>query len=392
VGISLESGAAYYIASDKLEASLMANFCLVWAIGASLIALAIWGMVLYSMHSVYLTSPRFLISSFFFILGVLFTTYFTSLFYAKKEFGLPNKILFLINIMLIIFLVSGRNSRIVKSNFIELYFFSFFLQGFLLRTFFYRKYSYTGNRMFPATPLLKLVIRYALFALLANLIYFLVNRIDYWFVEYYCSKSELGNYIQASRLAQMLLIVPSILASTLFPIFSSQENSGTRSQLTAALRVLLWMNIGICLLIIATGWYFIPLVFGSSFSIMYILFICLIPGILCTSMNYPLSAWFSAANRIVVNLRGSLLALTVICIGDIFLLPHAGIIAAPIVSSAGYFSYYCYTLYTYRKEYKVSWSELVVIRKSDLLLTRQAIELRKDQFSAENTIIQNSTT
>jgi O-antigen/teichoic acid export membrane protein len=392
VGISLESGAAYYIASDKLEASLMANFCLVWATGASFIALVIWGIVLYSMHSAYLANPGFLISSFFFILGVLFTTYFTSLFYAKKEFGLPNKILFLVNIVLIIFLISGRNSIIVRTNFIELYFFSFFLQGFLLRSFFYRKYAYKGNRMFPATPLLKRVIRYALYALTANLVYFLVNRIDYWFVEYYCSKSALGNYIQASRLAQMLLILPSILASTLFPIFSSQENSGTRSQLTAALRVLLWMNTGICVLIIAAGWYFIPLVFGSSFSIMYILFIYLIPGILCTSMNYPLSAWFSAANRIGVNIRGALLALMVICTGDIFLLPHAGIIAAPVVSSAGYFSYYCYTLYMYRKENKVSWNELLIIRKSDLLLTRQAIESRKDQFPPEGTFVQNSTT
>jgi O-antigen/teichoic acid export membrane protein len=152
------------------------------------------------------------------------------------------------------------------------------------------------------------------------------------------------------------------------------------------------MNTGICVLIIAAGWYFIPLVFGSSFSIMYILFIYLIPGILCTSMNYPLSAWFSAANRIGVNIRGALLALMVICTGDIFLLPHAGIIAAPVVSSAGYFSYYCYTLYMYRKENKVSWNELLIIRKSDLLLTRQAIESRKDQFPPEGTFVQNSTT
>jgi O-antigen/teichoic acid export membrane protein len=392
VSISLESGAAYFIASGKLEASLMANFCLVWAAGASLLALAVWGIALYSMHSVYLINPRFLISSFFFILGVLFTTYFTSLFYAKKEFGLPNKILFLVNIVLIILLISGRNNIIVRTNFIEFYFFSFFIQGFLLRLFFYRKYAYKGTMMFPAAPLLKLVIRYSLFALVANLVYFLVNRIDYWFVEYYCSKTELGNYIQASRLAQLLLILPSILASTLFPIFSSQKNSGTHSQLTAVLRVLLWMNTGICLLIVAGGWYFIPIIFGSSFSIMYMLFIFLIPGILSTTMNYPLSVWFSAANRISVNVRGSLTALAVICAGDIFLLPRAGIVAAPIVSSAGYFSYYCYTLYMYRKEHAISWKELLIIRKSDLLLTQQSIESKKDEFSPENSIVQNSST
>ena len=97
-------------------------------------------------------------------------------------------------------------------------------------------------------------------------------------------------------------------------------------------------------LILAAGWYFIPLLFGASFNLMYRLFVFLIPGILCITMNYPLGAWFSAANRIGVNLRGALLALTVICAGDLIVLPHAGIIAAPIVSSAGYLSYYCYAI------------------------------------------------
>ena len=54
---------------------------------------------------------------------------------------------------------------------------------------------------------------------------------------------------------------------------------------------------------------------------MYRLFIFLIPGILCMTMNYPLGAWFSAANRIGVNLRGAMLALIVICAGDLFVLP-----------------------------------------------------------------------
>src|SRR5450755_1287236 len=128
VSISLESGATYYIATGKLEASLMANFCLIWATGASLIAVIGWGAVLYLDRSVYLENPIFLASSFFFILGVLFTTYFTSLFYAKKEFGLPNKILCLVNIVLIIFLVAGKNNPGIRTYFIEIYFFSFFLQ------------------------------------------------------------------------------------------------------------------------------------------------------------------------------------------------------------------------------------------------------------------------
>ena len=91
------------------------------------------------MHSVYLQNPVFLVSSFFFILGVLFTTYFTALFYAKKEFGLPNKILFLVNMVLIVFLILGKNNITIRTQFIEIYFFGFFLQGMLIAGIFFQE-------------------------------------------------------------------------------------------------------------------------------------------------------------------------------------------------------------------------------------------------------------
>jgi O-antigen/teichoic acid export membrane protein len=244
--------------------------------------------------------------------------------------------------------------------------------------------------MFPDRTILKMVIRYSLFALVANAVYFLVNRLDYWFVEYYCSGKDLGNYIQASKLAQILVIIPAILGSTLFPLFSSQEKSGSRSQLTAVIRVLFWINAGICLLIFASGWFFIPLIFGDSFNKMYQLFLFLIPGILCMTMNYPMGAWFSASDRIGVNLRGALLALIIIFLADLFVLPHAGIIAAPIISSAGYFGYYCYTVYIFRKENSASWKEFLLIRKSDIFWISQLIRSGKDEFSNENSTVQNT--
>jgi hypothetical protein len=73
-------------------------------------------------------------------------------------------------------------------------------------------------------------------------------------------------------------------------------------------------------------------------------------------------------------------------------LPHAGIIAAPIISSAGFFSYYCYTVYIYRRENTVSWKEFLLIRKSDVSRIRQSVGSGKDEFSPENSIVQNSTT
>jgi O-antigen/teichoic acid export membrane protein len=365
-GASLESGFNYYISSTQLDARKAANFCLVWATGATLVATVAWWLLLYFTNTHYLRDPGFLTASFLFILGVLFTTYFTALFYAKKEFGLPNRILFLVNLLMLIILIGLKDKQEYKSHFIEIYFSGFFLQGVLLRIFFFRKHADSGGSTFPSGPILKKVIRYSMTALTANFIYFLVNRIDYWFVEHYCSPRELGNYIQASRLSQLLFLVPAIIGSTLFPVFSSSGHSGNGKSLTQITRILLWMNGGACCLIASLGWYFIPLIFGASYDKMYILFVLLIPGILSVSMNYPITAWFSSADRINVNIRGSLLALLLICTGDLLLLPLYGILAAPLVSSAGYFSYYCYTVYILRKEYDVPLKEFLMLKKSDL--------------------------
>ena len=80
----------------------------------------------------------------------------------------------------------------------------FFSAGNDTQSFFFQETYKQRKTDVPCPPILKIVIRYSLFALMANLIYFLVNRIDYWFVEHYCSAEDLGNYIQASKLAQML--------------------------------------------------------------------------------------------------------------------------------------------------------------------------------------------
>ena len=98
-------------------------------------------------------------------------------------------------------------------------------------------------------------------------------------------------------MAQLLFILPAILGSTLFPIFSSPEKSGNENQLDRGYSDFTLDQRWNLPVIALLGWYFIPLVFGSSFNHMYILFLFLIPGILSTTMNYPMTAWFSAAKE-----------------------------------------------------------------------------------------------
>jgi O-antigen/teichoic acid export membrane protein len=390
VSISLESGAGYYIANGTMEAPAIARFCLIWAGVASMIAIAGWWAVLYITHSVYLTQTGFLLSSFLFILGVLLTSYFTALFYANKEFALPNKILLFANILLIGILLTGTNNRIMSGWFIRIYFAVYFLQGLLLSWFFFRKHSSAGKPLKPASTVLKKIFQYSIAALLANVMYFLVNRVDYWFVQHYCTASDLGNYIQASKLGQMLLILPSILGSTLFPIFSAKNKTGIIPDFFPVMRILFWINMILCSLILCSGWFVFPLVFGPSYYNMYLLFLLLVPGLLSFTLNYPLAAWFSAANRIQVNILGAVFAFIVICAGDFLLLPRYGIYLAPVISSAGYVSFYCFTVFMYRKENPITFKDFLIIRKSDMTRIRQFLTLKIGNPSSQDNILKST--
>src|SRR5450432_4262632 len=150
VSLCLESGATYFISSGKLEASGMARFCWIWATTASFIALAIWLIILHFEHSMYGNNIGFILASFLFIAGVLYTTYFTALFYAKKEFGLPNKILFFVNILLVFLLLLGKFYLSIRDHFILIYFSSFFLQGLLMNIFFFRQQYSAGRPFMPS--------------------------------------------------------------------------------------------------------------------------------------------------------------------------------------------------------------------------------------------------
>ncbi|MDP4213877.1 MAG: oligosaccharide flippase family protein, partial [Bacteroidota bacterium] len=374
VSISLESGVVYYISSGKLDALQMARFCVLWTIAAGSIAASVWWLGLRFTGTSFFGNADFLGASLLFIGGILLTTFFNALFYSKHQFGFPNKILVVVNICLIILLISGNGSEWVRDHFLLLYFFSYALQGILLMTVFFIWHPEKGERGIPSSPVLKMVIRYSLTALTANIIYFLVSRIDYWLVAHYCSASDLGNYIQATKLGQMLLIVPSILGSTLFPLLSSGKRANADADLQCVVRVLLWINLCICVMLICFGSYVLPLIFGKSFDKMYMLFVLLIPGILAFTANFPIAAWFSARDRIWVNISGAVLSLLLILAGDMLILPYAGVRAASCVSSAGYFCYYCYMQIIYRKENPSSLKDFLFIRKDDVKWIYQLIK------------------
>jgi O-antigen/teichoic acid export membrane protein len=251
---------------------------------------------------------------------------------------------------------------------INLYFAFFLLTGVVLAFAFILKKQSWKTFSLPAFLNIRLLIKYALISLAANLIFFLVYRIDFWFVKKYCSANDLGNYIQVSKLGQMLLIVPTIISSVVFPQTASgtiepskmKENIMRIGRITSVLFIIFFV------FILATGNKLFPFVFGATFNRMFIPFILLLPGIWALSNLSILSAYFGGVNKVKVNVQGAALALLFILIADYIFIPKFGMFAAALISTAGYALNFMYSFVILQREHEVSLSEYWRINKADI--------------------------
>lgn len=370
---SLESGVAYYIAAGQISTSKLANFSSYWTLlstALSLLAIAIClsrGLI----SEIY---SKYFFAAMCYVGGCMLVNFFSGAFYALKKFYYPNIIMIVINILLIIlFPVIGRRSG--KELYINIYFGGFLLQGILVAGLFYKKYGSSNILQLPAKKDLIKIFRYGFLAFMANLLFFLVYRVDYWFVQKYCTSTQLGNYIQVSKLAQLLFVVPSILASAVFPIIVGKKEQAIGEKIKIISRSCLLLYLFICLLLVATGYWLFPFIFGKSFSEMYKPFLLLVPGILALVMLYPLTAYYAGMKRISLNIKGMLLSLIIIVAGNFIITPVYGIEGAALTSSLGYIGYHGYLTWYFRKEHAISVKDFYGVTIADFYRARSiAIE------------------
>lgn len=367
MGFSIESGIVFFAAKGKMAIGKLLNFSLLWSLVASLLIFCIIFFFFKKENTIF-NNTFLLVSSITFICGNLLTTYCTGLFYARHNFVTPNLISIIINLALIILFPFNGHSLvpgISGVNFFYIYFISFLVQGILLAITVqikYLKYRFEGLLTLPEFQLL---FRYCSMAYLANIIFFLLYRVDYWFVQRYCTPEQLGNYIQVSKLGQLFFILPAILASVVFPLTAGGQSEIIKNILTLLSRSILFLYLFACIILLVTGNWLFPFVFGNGFSEMYQPFLFLIPGILSLSGLFTVTAYYAGKNRMMVNIKGSVLALLFILIADRIFIPVYGINAAALISSIGYIIYQVYVLLIFKKEHQTSISDFFIFRITD---------------------------
>jgi O-antigen/teichoic acid export membrane protein len=304
---------------------------------------------------------------FCYVFGTMLVSFFSGLFSALQNFRLPNIVLVSINVLFILCLILFREKPLLILHFFYFYFGAFALQGIFLAISFFIDYRKAETKAAENTiDTLVLVFKYSLMAVSANIIYFLLYRVDYWFVNKFCSLADLGNYIQASKLGQLFISIPSIVGASVFASVAAQTNANPAKNILKVSRTVFGLASVLMISLLCIGKWMFPFIFGGSYNKMYLAFLLLAPGIITICILYPINAYHSGIKKIGVNIAGSTLALMVTLIGDYIFIPKYGIIAAATISSFGYATYATYVINFFCKHNNIPVSSFFLIQKSDL--------------------------
>ena len=167
-------------------------------------------------------------------------------------------------------------------------------------------------------------------------------------------------------MGQMLLIIPQIIASTIFPQTASGNYSESIvSAIKSLSRLLLQLFLIILIIVAFTGKYIFVVLFGSSFSVMFLPMLLLLPGIFFLCNLALISAFFGGKGKVKVNLYGAILALIVVLSGNIVMLKHYNIMVAAFVSTIGYGINYIYAVIQFKKHVDYSWVDIFKWNRED---------------------------
>jgi O-antigen/teichoic acid export membrane protein len=232
----------------------------------------------------------------------------------------------------------------------------------------------------------KSVFRYSIIAFGNSLLLFLLLRIDYWFAEYYCSPVELGNYIQASKFGQLLLIAPTVFSSILLPRVADGtiKNFGRVLSFPFVFLTIVFSSGFVFLLICGSSVF--EILMGHDYNSMYWPALIKIPAILFLSLQNILGIWFAGKNKIKYNFYSSLAGVVAMTIADLIFIPSNGIDGAALASMLAYLVAFITSIYFYNKQSKQPFGQILQYSYSLIFNWKKETVILWNQFRSPSIV------
>ena len=362
-GLSLDSSITYFSASKQVPPHKLAFFSMLWPFLVGLLSVA---CTFFLIHSQYISSNYLflLVAGAAYTFGISLTNFFTALFYSRHNFIAPNIFMSIINLIVIALVPLFAKGYFGwdRHQFLYIYFLQFIAQGIGLTLLYFHKYRGFTLFQLPNAKEFKMLFRFAMVALSANIAYYLINRIDYLFVEAWCPSKSLGNYVQVSKMGQLFLIIPSIISSAVYPQAAKADSPKVVAMILRLISLFMLLYVGIFgVSYLISNQVFIWL-FGGTFNEMYVPFLILLPGILFLSIHIIIAAYFGGKNKPFYNVVSTGTGLIIVLSGDILFIKKLGITAAALVSSVGYIAAFCVSLFLFLRMTGSGWKDIFSIQ------------------------------
>lgn len=176
---------------------------------------------------------------------------------------------------------------------------------------------------------------YGLKSYFACLAMFLVLRVDLLMVKYLSGPLDAGHYSIAVTMANLLLLVPQVVGTLLFPRLAGISHPSRRAAIARNTAILVALGM---LVLSAVALPFsrqlITAVYGTDFAPAALSFVWLAPGIICLSVNTIVMNYFASIGMPRITIYVPSLALVLNVFLNLHLIPTHGAIGAAIASSA----------------------------------------------------------
>lgn len=321
--------------------------------------------------------------------GLVIAEKLTSLFYSQHEAKLCNRILAMVSILLfiVVVLIWIINPIYIKEESVWLYSLFIFLPAFILLLSFLIKYKPAIRKI--SEEEYKSFSAFSAIVMITNVIQFIAYRADYWIITLYYDHNVVGIYAQAAKFAQLLWIIPAILAGLITPALKNERERLTEPDLISVCRVTFFSHLVLTLLLITVALviytFFLPVDYYDGFFALLIM----LPGYLFFIYSIIFAAYFSANRLLKINLFGSVLCCFLIVLLDIILIPAIGYKGAAVANLVGYSMSAGYLIVQSKKAINVLWKDFFILKKSDFKIFVQKMFETKNQNITVPTIDTN---
>ena len=297
--------------------------------------------------------------------GLVLMDKFLSLYYSQHEARLCNKLLSIVSgVLLVVVLIIWAVDPIFIVNFpIWIYSLFIFIPAFILAFFFIIKFNPAFKNI--SQDEMRSFSSFSFIVLITNIIQFIAFRADYWLISIYYDHVSVGVYAQASKFAQLLWIIPGVLAGLIVPALKNEGQKLSDSKFISLCRVSFYIHIVLTLLLIIAALiiysFFLPPIYFDGFLSLLIM----IPGYLIFTITTILAAYFSANRLLKINLIGSVLCCILMILLDLILIPLFSYKGAAIANLIAYSITTAYFIFRSMPVTNSSFKGFFTIKKSD---------------------------